>query len=57
VILVVYADETVEFIDADVISQDHACVTLLRGEVVISEPRLVVVCRLACAQVLDAIVV
>src|SRR5947207_2837326 len=55
VIMVVYRNGTVEWIDADVIARDYAHVTLLRGEVVIMAPRLVVVRRLPAAAVITAV--
>ena len=53
--MVVYRNGTVEWIDADVIARDYAHVTLLRGEVVIMAPRLVVVRRLPAAAVITAV--
>ena len=53
--MVVYRNDTVEWFDADVISSDDAHVTLLRGEVVIMAPRLVVVRRLPTAAVVAAV--
>ena len=56
-VLVLYRDETVEWIDADVVAVDHAHVSLLRGDVVILEPRLLVVRRVNRADIIDAVVV
>ena len=50
-----YRDETVEWIDADVIAGDHAHLSLLRGEVVILSARLIVVRRLRRQLVLEAV--
>jgi hypothetical protein len=57
VVLVLYRNETVEWIDADVVACDYAQVSLLRGDVVIMEPRLIVVRRFRRADIIDAVVV
>ena len=53
--MVVYRNDTIEWVDADVIARDDAHVTLLRGEVVIMAPRLVVVRRLPARAVVAAV--